>query len=122
MPAERMAATCVGFSSMPEKMKRAPMTTPTMVPGGLKDCAKLRRRSEVAGEPNCATKGLQAVSRIDAPLPTTKSAMRKGKYSPVIAAGQKRIIPSPKVQRPTIMPALYPQRRMRRAAGMAMQK
>ncbi len=82
MPEERMAPICDGVSSIPEKMKRAPMTTPTMVPGGLKACAKLRRRSEVAGEPNCAMKGLQAVSRIEAPAANHEERNEKGYIEP----------------------------------------
>ena len=49
-----------------------------MVPGGLKACEKLRRCSEVDSGPNSAMKGLQAVSRMAVPAPTTKSARRNG--------------------------------------------
>src|ERR1035441_1525632 len=107
---------------MPEKINRAPIITPTMVPGGLKDCAKFSRRSLVSAGPNCAMNGFAAVSSTDAPHPTANSAIRNGTYRPLTAAGQNRTIPNPKSTSPNTIPVFYPQRRITSAAGIAMQK
>src|ERR1700722_2191575 len=103
-------------------MKYVPISTPVIVPGGLNDCEKFSRSSDVAGSPNCATNGFAAVSRIDAPPPPVNSANKNGAYCPLTAAGQNRIIPTPNITSPVTMPALYPHRRISSAAGIAMQK
>src|SRR5579871_3487415 len=103
-------------------MKYVPINTPVIVPGGLNDCEKFNRCSEVTGSPNCAIKGFAAVSRIDAPLPTVNSAIRNSAYFPLTAAGQNSTIPAPNNNSPVTIPALYPHFLISNAAGIAMQK
>src|SRR5258708_39480665 len=98
------------------------MITPRIVPGGLNDCAKFSRRSEVSAGPNCAINGFAAVSRTDAPHPTANSATRNGTYCPLTAAGQNNTIPDPNSTSPITIPALYPHFRITSAAGIAMLK
>ena len=92
------------------------------MPGGLNDCEKFSRCSDVSGGPNCAINGFAAVSRNDAPLPTVNSAIRNSAYCPLTAAGQNITMPPPNRHSPVTMPALYPQRRISSAAGIAMTK
>lgn len=75
-----MDSTCWGLSSTPEKMNAVPIRTPVIEPRGLNACAKLRRLSELSGLPNCAMKGLDAVSRNDNPLAMMNRASRKKAY------------------------------------------
>src|ERR1700753_1826873 len=58
-----MAAVCSGVSSMPEKIKTVPPSTPLMAPKGLKACEKFNLRAALSGAPNCAMNGFDAVSK-----------------------------------------------------------
>src|ERR1700727_1383640 len=87
VPAARICSISDAFFSTPEKINRAPISTPTIVPGGLNDCEKFNLCSDVAGSPNCAINGFDAVSKNEAPLPTVNNATRNGRYCPLTAAG-----------------------------------
>jgi len=47
-------------------MNHVPNNTPAIDPGGLKLCAKLSRRADVSGGPNCAISGFAAPTEIRA--------------------------------------------------------
>ncbi|MBB5341173.1 hypothetical protein [Tunturiibacter gelidoferens] len=66
----------VGNRSGVEETGR-PMRAPAMVPGGLKDWAKLSLRSEVSGSPSWVTNEAAPVSRKARPAAMTKRAKRK---------------------------------------------
>ncbi len=93
-----------------------------MDPIGLNACARFNRRAALAGSPNCAMNGFDAVSRNDSPLAITNNAARKNPYLPTIAAGQNRKAPRLNSPSPTRKPDLYPNLRITSAAGMASRK
>jgi hypothetical protein len=90
-----MAAIWGLVSSTPEKMKREPTSRATMLPTGLKAWERLRRCSALTAGPICTMKEPAAVSRNARPLAMTNRAVRKNQYLSTMAAGQKRMQPTP---------------------------
>ena len=58
------------------RISTAPMSTPRFAPIGLKACARLSLRVEVASSPIAITKGFAEVSRMDSPAARVNNASR----------------------------------------------
>src|SRR3954447_19467289 len=95
---------------------------PMFAPTGLNAWARFSRWVALSSGPIAIANGLADVSRIDRPAARTNSAARNGANANSLLAGRNRRPPSVARPSPVRTPALYPNRRLIIAAGMASEK
>src|SRR5579859_2657632 len=88
------------------------MRGPTKEPTPLKDWEKLRRNDADLGSPRTEMYGLAAVSSSERPQAMMNVAPTNPPKLKNLAAGQKNKAPATYNPNPSMMPTLYPQRRM----------